>query len=288
MVLNMEVKEQGLKFASSLSGWTMMLVFGAFALSGCQKGSSAGQASVNSNTYTVTLSGAHLSLSKGPTEQVTPDATLSIDVTADAGYTLSNTVTGTCPAGSWSGSTYTTGAITEDCTVTFASIRPLHIYLTSTTYNGTLGGVAGADSKCMSDANYPGSGTYKAFISDGVTRVACTVADCGAGSTSTDWVVQPNTEYRRLDETVIGTSTSVGTFTGTLTHSPGTDTTFATTGILNNWLSAANTYNCGSFTNTTGQTAGAYDPSTTNAAVAFTGLNTQCTDMNRIYCIEQP
>lgn len=46
-------------------------------------------------------------------------------VTADAGYTLSMTVGGTCLNGDWHGDVYTTGAITANCTVSFsAAVNP--------------------------------------------------------------------------------------------------------------------------------------------------------------------
>ena len=38
----------------------------------------------------------------------------------DAGYEVDTSqVGGSCPAGSWSGNTYTTGAVTQDCAVSF-------------------------------------------------------------------------------------------------------------------------------------------------------------------------
>lgn len=43
-------------------------------------------------------------------------------MTANSGYSLSTSVGGTCPAGSWSGSTYTTGAVTGSCSVSFAAV----------------------------------------------------------------------------------------------------------------------------------------------------------------------
>lgn len=48
--------------------------------------------------------------------------TVSFTVTPDAGYTTDEVVSGTCPEGSWAGSTYTTGQIDADCTVEFSFI----------------------------------------------------------------------------------------------------------------------------------------------------------------------
>ena len=38
-------------------------------------------------------------------------------VTLDPGYSTNRSVAGNCPGGSWSGETYTTGAISQQCTV---------------------------------------------------------------------------------------------------------------------------------------------------------------------------
>ncbi len=49
-------------------------------------------------------------------QQVLPGLSAQFTVTADNGYSFSS-MTGTCPAGSFDGTTYTTGPLTEDCTV---------------------------------------------------------------------------------------------------------------------------------------------------------------------------
>lgn len=49
-------------------------------------------------------------------QQVLPGLSAEFTITEDEGYSFSN-MTGTCPQGSFDGSTYTTGLLTEDCTV---------------------------------------------------------------------------------------------------------------------------------------------------------------------------
>jgi len=49
-------------------------------------------------------------------QQVLPGLSAQFTITEDEGYSFSN-VTGTCPQGSFDGSNYTTGLLTEDCTV---------------------------------------------------------------------------------------------------------------------------------------------------------------------------
>ncbi|RKT44451.1 trypsin-like peptidase domain-containing protein [Thiocapsa rosea] len=51
---------------------------------------------------------------------VNQGSTASFTVTANTGYTRNNAVGGTCPAGGWSGNTYTTGAVTANCAVSFS------------------------------------------------------------------------------------------------------------------------------------------------------------------------
>ncbi|WP_162599220.1 InlB B-repeat-containing protein [Shewanella algidipiscicola] len=46
------------------------------------------------------------------------------DVVAETGYTISQQVTGTCPAGTFNSGRYSTGAIVADCTVGFSAVLP--------------------------------------------------------------------------------------------------------------------------------------------------------------------
>ncbi|MBY0545421.1 MAG: fibronectin type III domain-containing protein [Gammaproteobacteria bacterium] len=74
--------------------------------------------------YTVTPSG-------DGNETITPNTQQTVNVgqsqqftlTANTGFTVSQTVSGTCPVGSWSGNTYNTGAITSDCWVGFSAVN---------------------------------------------------------------------------------------------------------------------------------------------------------------------
>jgi hypothetical protein len=73
--------------------------------------------------WTVTPSvGTNGSISPNTTQTVNHGETASFTVTADAGYTTDPTVGGSCPTGSWSGSIYTTGAVTANCSVSFSFV----------------------------------------------------------------------------------------------------------------------------------------------------------------------
>lgn len=78
---------------------------------------------VTGSQYLVTPSGdGHESISPNTVQTVNPGSTLSFIVTPNTGYTLSNTIGGTCPIGAWIGSQYTTGAINASCTVSFSAV----------------------------------------------------------------------------------------------------------------------------------------------------------------------
>jgi len=69
-----------------------------------------------------------------------------------------------------------------------------HLFQTAAEFTGELGGVAGADSLCMGDANRPNSGRYKALLFS-TARRACTDPICMVGPDALDWVFLPTTTY---------------------------------------------------------------------------------------------
>lgn len=73
--------------------------------------------------YTVAPSGdGNESISPNSIQTVNAGQSQQFTVIANSGYTLSQIVGGTCSVGSWSGNTYTTGAITSDCLVNFNAV----------------------------------------------------------------------------------------------------------------------------------------------------------------------
>lgn len=74
--------------------------------------------------------------------------------------TSSITVTATDPSGN-----------TTDRTFNVTVIAVKYVFVTSTTYNGNIGGAAGADSACMTRASAAGlGGTYKAWLATSATQ----------------------------------------------------------------------------------------------------------------------
>jgi hypothetical protein len=96
----------------------------------------------------------------------------------------------------------------------------LYFFATQGQYNGNLGGISGADLICENEKenqfpDLPGNGsTYKAFLVDGVNRIACANLDgnCTTTTGSVDWVLQPNREYFRSDGASLFTTNSGGIF----------------------------------------------------------------------------
>ena len=79
-----------------------------------------------------------------------------------------------------------TATSTDDFTVT---CNPCRIFLTTTTYNGNLGGVTGGQSKCDSDFSKPTSGNFRALLR-------------ASNGTSSGNIIR-GVSYTRVDGTVI-------------------------------------------------------------------------------------
>ena len=73
------------------------------------------------------------------------------------------------------GSTFTASLKVGTTTVPWSvtTIMPKRVFLSTVSYNGNLGGLAGADTKCQTLADaVPLGGTFKAWLSDGTTSAA--------------------------------------------------------------------------------------------------------------------
>jgi hypothetical protein len=108
------------------------------------------------------------------------------------------------------------------------------------------------DNFCGVDANVPVAGSYRAVAVDGVNRRASLTAN--AGDSQINWVLAPNTDYRRADATGIFRTNAnsifvFGTFTNAIVGAAGN----FWTGLRGDWTDAAN--DCANFgsTGSTGQ-----------------------------------
>lgn len=124
------------------------------------------------------------------------------------------------------------------------------------TPSGDLGGIVGADAICMDVANgYPGTGTYKALIADGVNRVASVSANTGDGQV--DWILLADTAYLRSDgTTLVGITDANGLLPHPLVNSIRDTTTGFWSGLNEDWTSSVN--NCVNWTDNTATFQGRY------------------------------
>jgi len=98
----------------------------------------AGTGIVVSHEVTATVTGENGTVAPTGAVQVENGAATSFTLAPAAGFQPDPTVGGTCPAGSFTGATYTTGAITENCTVSFSFV-PLNFTIsTAVSGNGTI------------------------------------------------------------------------------------------------------------------------------------------------------
>ncbi len=181
--------------------------------------------------------------------------------------------------------------VAEDATLT-----PKSLFLASTP-NGNLEGVSGADALCAAAENKPSAATFKAMISDGTTRIACTSSDCaGAGGFEhEDWVFANDTSYKRADTgAFVGYTDGVGLLQFPLSASLTDDGTEIWTGLTRNWTSTADT--CDDWTYSDGDSAFLGDvgnaASVNNSELDFDSLLNiylQFCDRTNVYlvCVEQ-
>ncbi|MDR3443056.1 MAG: hypothetical protein P4L65_08570, partial [Legionella sp.] len=140
------------------------------------------------DSFTVTPSGdGNETITPNSAQTVAYGATQAFTVTANASYILSTTVGGDCPAGSWSGSTYTTGAVTSNCSLSFSASLEQFTVTASGDTNIT-------PSPTTQLVNYNETGTITLTVAPGYTA-AIASNSCGgtlSGNTFTTGAVTAN------------------------------------------------------------------------------------------------
>lgn len=169
---------------------------------------------------------------------------------------------------------------TTPCTTCF-------IFVTSTPANGNLGGIAGADAKCMADGARPNNSVYKALISDAGARKACDVTDCTNDNTGQkDWVIKPMTQYINANGQNVFYSNGYATydFTTPFVNPVSALVSNTWTGLNASWGSSGS--NCTAWTDdSTGY--GTYgDEGALNATSLYKG-DDFCGGNRGLYCVEQ-
>ena len=173
-----------------------------------------------------------------------------------------------------------------------AAAIPKTIFVSTTTTNGNMGGISGADSICASDATGLSlTGTYKAMIVGTVTTIRTASATANAGDGQVDWVLAADTDYIRQDSTVIGTTASTGLFAFPLTNSFASSSLNFYTGLNTDWTSGTAPaselcdFGSGSWTDTS--SFGAYGDSALTTATTLRIGNNACTNTRHLLCVEQ-
>jgi len=149
------------------------------------------------------------------------------------------------------------------------------IFQTASTYTGNLGGVAGADAKCMADANKPSGGVWKALIAS------------SERSKSSNWVLKRNTTYIRTGDGAeiarTGLTKVIFSFpiVNTITTVPVTD---VWTGLNVDWTNGTN---CNNWSSDSDQDWGECGNSfrTDSGVIHYCGSS--CNATYPIYCVEQ-
>ncbi len=155
--------------------------------------------------------------------------------------------------------------------------------------NANGNGIEEADRFCMIDGNYPGSGSFKAVLVDGVNRRACSTANCGTAA-PIDWVLAASTAYSRSDGTTqVFTTNGNGIFVfGTLTFSTGAGAATYWTGLGSDWTTDAKI--CTSWTNPAGgANQGNKGSESATDGTSFGGMGgpPQCNNTYALLCAEQ-
>lgn len=137
---------------------------------------------VNVGVATVTPSvGAGGSITPNTAKSVLIGGAVSYVVTPTTGYTR-GTPTGTCPAGTWSGTTYTINPVAADCTVDFNFIAPVAV--TASVASGS--GAAGPASQSVAVG---GSAVITLTPSAGQRATLAAGSTCTGGSFNADSTV---------------------------------------------------------------------------------------------------
>lgn len=142
---------------------------------------------------------------------------------------------------------------------------------------GSFLGIAGADSRCMSDLSKPAGGVWKALLVDTATRVAFPLAS------RVDWVLQPTVNYVRASDGVTTFLTGVDALPTFPISAPMASGSAPWTGMNVDWSSNAN--NCSNWTSTL--TLGIAGSGSFTTSSAINNGAAGCATVHNLICVEQ-
>lgn len=167
------------------------------------------------------------------------------------------------------------------------------VFVTSTAYNGNLGGLTGADAKCQARANAANlGGTWKAWLSDGTTSVASRLNHATVPYKTVNGTVIANNWVDLTDGTLqntIGVSelgVPAGGYVWTYSNPDGTSLSRENSYNCHNWTTAGNAFdNDLGIVGNTGSTSNGWSKTTLNPPC--TGNYQTNSPSIHLYCFEQ-
>ncbi|MCE9596789.1 MAG: DUF1554 domain-containing protein [Spirochaetia bacterium] len=144
--------------------------------------------------------------------------------------------------------------------------------------------IATADARCMADANYPGTGTFKAMITGSGVRRASNLPS--QGDAQLDWVLQPSRRYvRAADGLEIQTTNRRALFPFPLRNAFSTIGANFWGGLTGYWTSGND---CSGWTSSSGAAFGGAGFSSLRDRFSIaTGSNPCSNTTTRLLCVEQ-
>jgi hypothetical protein len=152
------------------------------------------------------------------------------------------------------------------------------VFLTAATYTGDFGGINNADSNCMTDSKYPGSGNYKALIMLDPSRFVQITPTFD----ELDWPLGGNIRYVRLDGTTEVFSTNSNKVISGVGYTNSIDPVYSGrywAGFTSSWTPT--TDQC------LGWTMGTPYLGTSLGASVFTTSSLSCATALPLVCVEQ-
>jgi hypothetical protein len=183
-------------------------------------------------SFKVTPSGSHVTISPAGAVSVVAGDTQAFTVTPDTGYATASTVGGTCPAGSWSGTVYTTGAIEAACTVTFSAT--LQSFTVTASAPGGLN-ITPSEPQTVTD------GSTQAFTVTAETNYTAT-QDVGGSCPAGSWSGDVYTTGPITADCTVAFGVTMDTYTVTVS---GTNVTIDPSGSQATCTGSGSTYTCG-------------------------------------------
>lgn len=179
--------------------------------------------------------------------------------------------------------TDTTAADTHGDTASDAADLPLLRVFVAAGYEPVVAGVSGADAYCMAHTDYPGTGTFKAFLG-GPSRQACSEADCVNGTGHVDWILAAERDYGRAADSLALWSTDANALITFPMANEIIGSTNFLSGFDKDWT--LRDIHCDDWTSTSGDAPVGWT-STLGDSGFLSGGKLKCTG-GTILCVEQP